>query len=88
MKNEEVKNQELHYLNSLFVCRLDEVSDNIEDMDGMLFDELKEAIIKIVDEEIFEQIFAPIEKYSRALSDMSHIAGMKLMLHSLACLER
>lgn len=83
MKNEEIKNQELHYLNSLFICRLDEVSDNIEDMDAVLFQEMKYKICNIISEETFEEIFMAIDECSRALADISHVAGMRFMLHLL-----
>lgn len=88
MKEEKINSRELHYLNSLFVCQLNEVADNIQNMDEILFHKMKEEISKVIDEKLFEEIFVPIDEYARALADISHIAGMKFMLHLLSCLER
>lgn len=87
MKNEEMKNGELHYLNSLFMCRLDEVADNIEDMDELLFDKMKDKICNVIAEETFEEIFIAIDEYTKAFTDISHVAGMRFMLELLCQLK-
>lgn len=88
MKNNEMKNKELHYLNSLFMGRLDEVADNIENMDEFLFDKMKEKICNVIAEETFEEIFIAIDEYTRAFADISHVAGMRFMLELLCELKK